>query len=282
MREYAKMDIQMAKSKRGIGESSNLAQLALTYYWTDRNNNYNTTFTTKNLHDNFIILAVLAQVIIDSSKRSYEVDALDEIERIKAMECMNPTDIYGNKKDFPEFMKYTKDIPVTKNGNPLEYEIVKENKAKVAKRINYKLVCPMNWLQGCLNRIQGMPKTNTTPVEDFFIRKTGIGSYKYSNKVIKLAEEFDAYTKSSWFKMEDQNFWHEYTEAAAAFYEKVSKIKTKNEIAMNRLIEASLGIEKTVNLSANRSEAKILCRKILNALFRTDRQKFLSNFVENQ
>lgn len=35
MKEYARMDNKFAKSRIGIGESSNLAQLAMTYYWTN-------------------------------------------------------------------------------------------------------------------------------------------------------------------------------------------------------------------------------------------------------
>jgi len=49
--EYARLDTILAKSRRGIGESSNLAQLALSYYWTD---------PEQDLYDNFVILSVLA------------------------------------------------------------------------------------------------------------------------------------------------------------------------------------------------------------------------------
>ena len=34
--EYAKMDNQLAKSQLGIGWSSNLAQLAMSYYWSEK------------------------------------------------------------------------------------------------------------------------------------------------------------------------------------------------------------------------------------------------------
>ena len=53
------MDNKFAKSRIGIGESSNLAQLAMTYYWTN---------PSRELYDNFVILSVLAQVIIDGCK----------------------------------------------------------------------------------------------------------------------------------------------------------------------------------------------------------------------
>lgn len=59
-KEYARMDNKFARSQRYIGESSNLAQLAMTYYWTDRANHVEFSFRSKELYDNFVILAVLA------------------------------------------------------------------------------------------------------------------------------------------------------------------------------------------------------------------------------
>ena len=47
MKEYARMDNKFAKSRIGIGESSNLAQLAMTYYWTKK---------SKELYHNFVRL----------------------------------------------------------------------------------------------------------------------------------------------------------------------------------------------------------------------------------
>ena len=32
---------------------------------------------------------------------------------------------------------------------------IRDKKMKINDRINHKLVCPMNWLQECLDRIQG-------------------------------------------------------------------------------------------------------------------------------
>ena len=67
------------------------------------------------------------------------------------------------KKDFPLFMKYTREIPHTKNGEEIPYEIVREGKNKLKDRINYDFVCPMNWLQDHLNRIQGMTREPGIP-----------------------------------------------------------------------------------------------------------------------
>lgn len=48
---YSQMDNKFAKSRLGIGWSSNLAQLAMTYYWTE---------PKQELYDNFVILSVVA------------------------------------------------------------------------------------------------------------------------------------------------------------------------------------------------------------------------------
>ena len=45
------MDNKFAKSRLGIGWSSNLAQLAMSYYWTERD---------EDLYNNFVILSVVA------------------------------------------------------------------------------------------------------------------------------------------------------------------------------------------------------------------------------
>ena len=124
----------------------------MTYYWTGLANGEDEK-QLKDLHDNFIILSVLAQLIIDSCKREYEVDSIAEIDRIKKMPCMNPTDESGNKKDFPMFMKYTRQVPVTKNGKEIDFDIIKENRSKIKNRINYNLICPMNWLNTCLDKV---------------------------------------------------------------------------------------------------------------------------------
>lgn len=152
MKEYARMDNKFAKSRIGIGESSNLAQLAMTYYWTE---------PSKELYDNFVILSVLAQVIIDGCKREYEVDAIEEIKRIKGLPCMcqveEITDKDGNvkkiKRDFPEFMKFTRKIAYTKNGKEIDREIVMEQKNKLYNRVSYYYICPMNFLERILNEI---------------------------------------------------------------------------------------------------------------------------------
>ena len=64
--DYAVMDNKFSGSRMGIGWSSNLAQLAMTYYWTEKAKPDCDQYLLNELYNNFIILSVLAQIIIDS------------------------------------------------------------------------------------------------------------------------------------------------------------------------------------------------------------------------
>lgn len=267
--EYAKMDNKFARSKRGIGESSNLAQLALTYYWTT---------PSDELYNNFVILSVLAQVVIDGCKREYEVDAFSEIERIKKMDCMNMQD--GVEcGDFPLFMKYTKEIPCTKNGNALPYGDVKEKREKLKSRINANLECPMNWLQEWLDRIQGSTQESTIPTESFFIKIPGKASPRQMTKIREACECYDRFIKENCERFSDDDFILEFTEVTETFYQLVRKVKIKNEVTINRLIETALSLDgENNNPHCQKGIGSKYSRRLLNTLYHMDKERFLLNF----
>lgn len=58
--DYANMDNKFSGSQMGIGWSSNLAQLAMTYYWTELAKESPNETLLKEYYDNFVILSVLA------------------------------------------------------------------------------------------------------------------------------------------------------------------------------------------------------------------------------
>ena len=117
---FVRVDNNLSSSRREIGESSNLAQLCLSYTYSFPNE--------KKYEDYCAILAVLAQAAIDSAKRKFDVDITSEIARIKE-------DMHIDKYGYPEFWKLIKP----------EF-----NKDK----INSSLVCPMNSLIK-MNRVSG-------------------------------------------------------------------------------------------------------------------------------
>lgn len=279
--EYARMDNKFAKSRIGIGESSNLAQLAMTYYWTE---------PSKELYDNFVILSVLAQVIIDGCKREYEVDGVEEIKRIKKLPCMQrfveiideDKKTKKQKKDFPEFMRYTKKIKYTKNGKEIPYEQIKETKDKIIARIDDNLTCPMNDLQKALKGIKNMSSTNTIPTEKFFIKMDGVANHKQMTKIRELAEEYDKnifLITSSKESQEDKNLKIESENNHILSI--LRSMKTKNLKTINRLIETSLGISSGVGIETKEyKQYTKYTRSILKLLYKMDKEKFLSNFIE--
>lgn len=272
MKAYAEMDNKFAKSRMGIGESSNLAQLAMSYYWSE---------PSEELYDNFVILSVLAQVIIDGCKREYEVDGIEEIKRIKKLACMDRhkefIDRNGKKKkikcDFPYFMKYTKEISYTKNGIEIDFDEIKQTKDKIRNRIDKTLVCPMNWLQESLDKIKRASPTNTTPTKEFFIKLKGRANNRQVSKIKQLVDEYDIFVFQNGFEDNFEKIIEEFNKLV----ENISKMKIGNINTINTLIEASLNLEMNYIKSSKEIEFKN-SRRMLNCLYRMNKEKFLLNF----
>ena len=286
--DYANMDNKFSGSQMGIGWSSNLAQLAMTYYWTEKAKENPDEDLMKELYDNFTILAVLAQLVIDSCKRSYEIDGEDEIKRISQLPCMSLRkqieDENGKTKtikcDFPEFMKYTREIPYTKDGKELPYETVNKNKKKLRNRINPDLQCPMNWLEEWLDKIQNISSVNSMPTRNFFIKMSGYGDHKQMSKIRQLIETYDGYVKQHVVSSnKDDDMFSTAVDISNEILDRLSKIKIGNMVTINRLIETSLGLEVNNNRSLFYKDSQKYTRKMLNMLYKMDKNKFLNNFI---
>lgn len=288
--DYANMDNKFSGSQMGIGWSSNLAQLAMTYYWTEMAKDEPNEDKLKELYDNFVILSVLAQLIIDGCKRTYEINGEEEIKRISKLPCMSLTktikvddDKFKTIKcDFPEFMKYTREIPYTKDGKELPCETVSKNKKKLRNRINIDLQCPMNWLEEWLDKIQNISSTNTTPTKDFFIKMEGEANRRQMSTIMKLVKEYDDYVKASNVvppKTEDE-YVFTIIEKADAILDKLQAINIRNVLTINRLIEVALGLSSEVGASYKRQyDPSKYTRKLLNLLYKSNKDRFLGNFI---
>lgn len=286
--DYATMDNRFAGSQMGIGWSSNLAQLAMTYYWTEMTKESPDEKLLQNYYDNFVILSVIAQIVIDSCKRLYEIDGNDEIKRISKMPCMvmNKTITTGNAKgkvvkcDFPKFMKYTREVKCTKDGKELPYEVVRKNKLKAYSRINNELQCPMNWLEEWLDKIQGSSTSDTIPTSEFFIKMNGKPNNRQMSKIRSLIEKYDTFTKSIHASETDEETMIEkMTNESTQLLDELNKIRIGNIVTINRLIETSLGLETGVGASKKFMGVNTrYTRKILSCLYKMDKEKFLINF----
>lgn len=220
------------------------------------------------------------QVIIDGCKREYEVDAIEEIKRIKKLPCMQKSEEYedesGNKKrirkDFPEFMRYTRKIQYTKNGKEIERELVNRQKEKLYDRISDNYICPMNSLQVVLNEIKPASQSNTIPTKDFIVYIKGKANARQMEKITEYAKELELLSKDS---MSDEEIMV-YTERFNQILSELRKIKIKNPKTMSRLIEIALN----TSTKGRKKDYSRYTRNLLNLLYHMDKDAFLQNFIQ--
>lgn len=271
LHEYAKMDSAMQQAQRAIGGSSDSAQLAQSYMWSKvARGEFDDEY--QQLYHNVVILAVLAQVAIDGVKRQYAVNPNDEISRIREMDCMK------RKKDYPEFMKYTHKIQMTKNGEERPYEEIKKEKRRVIKRIDKHLVCPMNYLEAHLDKIQGAEKYDVVDTSEFFVKMKGRADNRQMSKVREIIEDYDSFVKHNIMTNDDiDDVMAHITQKMQEVLDAIQKIKI-SAITMNRLIETSLGVMGKARLDSQYNDAIKYIRKTFNIMYRTNKGVFLQNF----
>ena len=286
---YAKMDNKFSGSQMGIGWSSNLAQLAMTYYWTELMKENPDENLLREYYDNFIILSVLAQILIDGCKREYEIDGEEEIKRISNMPCMTMVkEVKENKNkkikyikcDFPYFMKYTREIKYTKDGKEIPYDEITEKKSRLNRRINDSLECPMNWLQEWLDKIQGAKRDESIPTSEFFIKINGKANSRQISKIRSLVERYDMFVKTiNISECKEDVVLQKIIEENKIIMDELKKVKIGNIVTINRLVETAFGLETGVGASRKLKGIDLKhTRKMLNCLYRMDKDKFLSNF----
>lgn len=152
--DFSRIDNNLAASQRAIGESSNLAQIALSYTY-----NYDDQL----LYDNVCILSVLAQCAIDNAKRKFDIDITEEIALIK------------------------QSMDIDTRGYPAFWSVIRKGFDK--KKINKKLKCPMNYIYK-LKPDSYNPKTSTLPIQYFFVKHPIKEHHIISRRVEKLIERF--------------------------------------------------------------------------------------------
>ena len=184
------------------------------------------------------------------------------------------------KCDFPEFMKYTKEIKYTKDGKEISVEEVNEKKDKLKCRINHDLQCPMNWLEEWLDKIQNISSVNSIPIQKFFIKMDGHANNRQMSQIRELIEEYDDFIKHNKIVKDDtEDFTSEMIDKSNEILDKLSKIKIGNIVTINRLIETSFGLEQNNNKSLSYKKGQKYTRKMLNMLYKMDKKKFLMNFI---
>lgn len=216
------------------------------------------------------------QVAIDSCKRTYAVDPNEDIKRIRNQKCMQ------RDKDFPEFIKYVREAPYTKNGKERPYADVKKDRNKIKERIDETLVCPMNWLEYSLDKIQGVGRSGQIATKEFYVYVPGQANNRQMSKIRSLVEEYDKYcTKASLLMRNSRNSEEiimQFNKKTEELLNKLKGIKIA-KCTMNRLIGSVLNLNIYDKYGKLRNNSKYT-RKLLNMMYHTNKELFLSNFVK--
>jgi len=176
--DYAKVDNKLAASQLSIGESSNLAQICLTY-------TYN--FNDEKYYNYVCQLSVLAQAAIDSAKRVFEVDIPAEIARIKKDIQIYDTSLTPPVDTDDSYL--IKKAWYSNHGYPSFWLL--ERKDFDTAKINYNLRCPMNELSEYLKFSKPKAKEHTIPTEKFLVKNfENKVNRNQSRKVEKLIETY--------------------------------------------------------------------------------------------
>lgn len=277
MADYARMDSNMQAAQKAIGGSSDTAQLSQSYFWDKLARNEKDE-DCQQYYENTVILSVCAQLAIDGCKRLYEVNVNDDISRIRNQPCMQL------EKDYPDFMRWTHEVPVTKNGKDRPKEEIKKDRERIKKRIRDNLVCPMNWLQEVLDQIHTSSHNSYKETKEFFINTPGKAHNVQMSKIRKIIEEYDGYTKRLLGFIAEENNDDVYellSIKTEETYEKIKRFKI-SKITMNRLIGSVLGIDLGIKNSYKYKDVSKYTRKMMNMMYKVDKIKFLENFKKTQ
>lgn len=148
MESYAIMDNAISASQYAVGYASNIAQLALSYY-------YDSGCKSRELEDIFIICSVLAQVAIDSAKRNFEVNFNAELSRINQLQCI--------QRD-PKYPKFYANVQRLKAKHSKRK---KQNRIKINDSEIGDFNCPMDIIYRIINEeVVDLRKDRDTKAEE--------------------------------------------------------------------------------------------------------------------
>ena len=252
MESYAKMDNKISSSQNATGEASNIAQLALSYY-------YDGGCKSKELEDVFIICSVLAQCSIDGAKREYDIDVNVELNRLRNLPCMTPKD----GKRYPEFYANIQRQKKLKNGKK------KEIKDEEIRKFN----CPMEILADIIeknvidvrkHKEYEMPTYNLNTV--FQYKADRIRDGKQYKKIISIVQNYDEKVSQLDETKEDYS-----EKVEIAFEDCMSKI---NKLRINKSTMSSL-------IAYAFAENGDVRDRLLVALYDRDSKMFLNCFKKS-
>lgn len=150
--DFALVDNKLAAAQLDIGESSNVAQIGLSYTYNNLRDDMDDYVNT---------LAVIAQVCIDNAKKSFDINTHEEIQRLK------------------------NEMNIKSIGYPAFFAGIRPD---LRKKVNPNIVCPMNCVYKMKNK--AVRTDGVIPNSEFFITHQNHVKYKKSKQVEKLIEDY--------------------------------------------------------------------------------------------
>ena len=250
LRSFAIVDNALSASQTDIGESSNLAQICLSYTYNYEDQKY---------EDAVCILAVLAQVAIDSAKRRFSVDVTSEIKRIKRL------------------------VDVKSNGYPLFWLSIR--RGFNPQLINKNIKCPMNILYG-YNLPKQEKKSPATPFADFFVHHKAPEDKRFAKKVEEFIQKYSI--KLTEYNKQDEQSYDDYLLLRYDYDELIEEIRrltlSKNTVAlMSWLINRAFIVTPHMQRSCEQMQSKLHKNKslLLKALYDANPKVFLKCFEKS-
>jgi len=251
LENYANIDNNLAAAQLAIGESSNLAQVCLTY-------TYN--FDDQKYKDYVCILSVLAQVAIDNAKRRFDIDLTEEISRIK------------------------KDMNIKTNGYPAFWSVIRRDFNR--RRINKNLVCPMNYIFD-IEVGKYRSSASTLPMNEFFVKHNVDLDRRKSKKVEDLIQKYSLSLYENNVDGEDEN--ENYLLLRTDFDALINDIQqiyiSKNYLGMmSWLINRAFSIGSGVRRNSENIISTINTNKslLLKVLYNVNKDAFLQCFYRKE
>ena len=269
MKDFAIVDNRLAAAQLAIGESSNLAQLCLTYTYNYKDEKYS---------DYVCILSVLAQIAIDNAKRKFDIDLTEEIKYIK-----NNMNIKEN--GLPYFWQITKKDKRKAKNDAERSKRRKQNRDRIKEQINPELSCPMNYLYELqLNKFRN--QNTIIPFRSFFVNHIDKNNKRKSKKVEELIEKYSTKLQDFYINHNDVN-WQEDTEQILMTIEFENLIKDIRSIyismnyvglmswLINRAFRITRQTKGNINTTLEKNRALLL-----KVLYTVNQNAFLECFAK--
>lgn len=245
MESFSEMDNKISSAQVSVGQATNTAQLALSYYYDSGRNN-------RELEDVFIICSILAQVAIDSAKRSYDLDVNAELRRLGKI-----ADGERNQKEkYPKFYatiqklkgEYISEDQITSFACPMDIlaEIIEEGVIQKNKQKIFSVVrCDMK--------------------EVFEYRKARSRDRGQIQKIITILEEYGKNVNS--LNRDDEDYQRQWEREYNECMDRINKLKLRKE-TMEALIDYAFHSN--------------ICDRLLVALYNRDANMFLNCFKNDE